>query len=663
MKRFKTKSLHILLAVVAGLWLAACASIGNPQGGPRDEMPPQFVRSNPDPGALNVDRQRIDIYFDENVKLDDAFNKVIVSPPQKNTPVVMANGKHVTVTFKDSLLENTTYTIDFADAIQDLNEGNILDAYAFDFSTGPEIDSLRISGIVLEAKSLEPAQGMLVGVYSIDEDSVVSTLRPDRVTRTNQLGQFTIRNLKPGAYRVYAINDINRDYHWDRSEDVAFLDYLVSPSVQAIEVTDTLRSADGGDSLSVRAGVAYLPNDLLLTHFNEDYRSIYLRDKTRPERKKIFIGFSAPVDSLPSLTIVQGPHAGRRADSWSLLRKNSTLDSLEYWITDPEVLASDSLKVALRYLRTDTTDRVTWTTDTIDFVFRDPKNKKKKDEEADSVPKIEFLSLLPVFSTSHEVYNPLLLRTLAPFDTIIPGSYRLEIQEDTLWKTVPGVQLVPDSLDPLLRRSLANNWTPGARYRFTIDSASVFNVYGQWNDAFKHEFQVKPLEDYTSVTLKVIGCDTLPMVAQLVDGSDKVLAAREVTGGTVKFEFLPSGTFYARLFIDADSSGTWTTGNLAQKLQPEEMYYYPKKIALKKNWDIEIVWNIYETAVDLQKPYAIKKNKPKLKKGEKAPVDQDEEAEDDDPFGRNPYDLDSRRGNQRTSPTPSRGMQRANTRL
>lgn len=640
--------------------MAACASIGHPTGGARDDVPPEFVRSNPQPGATRVDRTRLDLYFDENIKLDDAFNKVIVSPPQKNTPIVMANGKHLTVDLKDTLLSNTTYTIDFADAIRDLNEGNILDAFAFDFTTGEEMDSLRISGIVLEAKSLEPAQAMLVGAYSIDADSVVSTLRPDRVTRTNQLGQFTIRNLKPGSYRVYAINDINRDYRWDRSEDVAFLDYTVSPSVKSIEVTDTLRAPDGGDSLVVRAGVAYLPNDLLLSHFNEEYKSVYLVDKLREERRKLTVRFSAPVDSLPTLTIVNGDKSGSASAAWSLLRSNPGRDSLEYWLTDPDVLASDSLKIAMRYLRTDTTDRVSWTTDTINFVYREPKSKKKNPQPSDTVPKVEFINFASVYSTSHDVYNPLLFRSLEPIDTIHADGYRLEVQEDTLWKVVPGVTLRPDSLDALMRRKVSYTWTPGMRYRFTIDSASVYNIYGGWNNKLVHEFTVKPLEEYTTVNLHITGCDTLPMVAELVDKSDKVVAVKKVTDRVANFHFLPSGEFYARLYIDADSNGVWSTGNLAQHLQPEETYYYPKKIALKKNWDIDINWNIYETALDLQKPYAIKKNKPKLKKGEKPPVDQNEEIEDD-PFGQNQYNYDTRgmRGNNRTGNSGGRRQNNA----
>ena len=199
-----------MIAAVA-LAVAACASIGRPEGGPRDEKAPEFVRSTPMPGEVNVDRGRIDIFFNENIKLEDASNKIVVSPAQKQMPSIQAQGRRVTVELRDTMLPNTTYTIDFSDAINDLNEKNILDGFAMDFSTGDTIDTLRISGVLLEARTLEPAQGVLVGAYRNLSDSAVSTLPMERVARTNQLGQFTLRNLKAGEYRVYAVNDRNRD--------------------------------------------------------------------------------------------------------------------------------------------------------------------------------------------------------------------------------------------------------------------------------------------------------------------------------------------------------------------------------------------------------------------------------------------------------------------
>lgn len=203
-----------ILGVILIFILAACASIGHPSGGEYDYTPPVYVKSNPAIGSRNVAASRISIDFDENVQVEDVMTKVVVSPAQKAIPSITANGRRITVDIRDSLIPNTTYTIDFSDAIRDLNEGNVLDGFAIDFSTGDSIDSLRISGMVFEARTLEPAQGMLVGVYSNLSDTALRTLPMERIARTNQLGQFTIRGLRPGEYRIFAINDVNRDYHW-----------------------------------------------------------------------------------------------------------------------------------------------------------------------------------------------------------------------------------------------------------------------------------------------------------------------------------------------------------------------------------------------------------------------------------------------------------------
>ena len=159
--------------IAAAMLVAACANMGRPEGGPRDELPPVYVRSNPAMGQLNVKGNKITVEFDENIALDDAMNKIVVSPAQRTTPAISSNAKRVTVELRDTLLPNTTYTIDFADAVKDLNEGNVLDGLALDFATGDTIDTLRISGMVFEAQTLEPAQGMLVGVYSNLEDSEI----------------------------------------------------------------------------------------------------------------------------------------------------------------------------------------------------------------------------------------------------------------------------------------------------------------------------------------------------------------------------------------------------------------------------------------------------------------------------------------------------------
>ena len=234
------KTYNLVGAITGAIIIGSCASMGRPEGGARDVEPPVPLSSNPPAGQLNFNGKRLIVNFDENIQIDDAFNKVVVSPAMSQPPAVSANGRRLTVEFRDTLRDSTTYTVDFADAIKDLNEGNILDGFAIDFSTGPTIDTLRISGMVLGADNLEPAQGMLVGVHSNLSDSALTKLPLDRIARTNQLGQFTIRNLPAGRYHVFAIDDVNRDNRWDRSEAMAFYDVTVEPVVEQFELTDTL---------------------------------------------------------------------------------------------------------------------------------------------------------------------------------------------------------------------------------------------------------------------------------------------------------------------------------------------------------------------------------------------------------------------------------------
>ena len=617
------------MACALTLWVvASCASMGRPQGGARDVTPPAYVRSNPPHGTLNFKGERIEAFFDENIQLDDAFNKVIVSPTQKITPVVRSFGRRVTVELRDTLKPNTTYTIDFADAIQDLNEGNVLDGFALDFSTGDSIDTLRLSGIVLEARTLEPAQAMTIGIYREPADTAITTLPFERIARTNQLGQFTVRNLKAGNYAVYAINDLNRDNKWDRSEDIAFLGHLATPSVEAITVTDTIRTAAGTDSLATRPGTAYYPNDLLLTWFNEGYKSQYLKDYKRPERRKITLEMGAPADSLPEIAVVKGPQ-GRSFSEMAVLQHNATNDTLTYWLHDPELIAADSLMLSVRHLNTDTLDRIVWKTDTLRFFWRDKdKKKKKKDEEADTVPKpIELLPLTMTSPSDFDVYQPLRIGTSTPIARADTAAFHLEMLVDTIWTAVPHSPVRADTLNPLTGLVIDFDTGPGQKYRIRVDSLGVENIYGLHNKDFSQELKVRALEEYSNLVLNITP-DSLPMMVELLSEADNPVRVVSAEKGKAIFRYVNPGTYYARLWIDADSNGIWTTGCVIDSLQPEEVYYYPRKIDLKANWDVENSWDIYELPVDAQKPMKIRKNKPKPKKGEEPLPDEDVELDE-----------------------------------
>lgn len=634
--------------IAAAMLVAACANMGRPEGGPRDELPPVYVRSNPSMGQLNVKGNKITVEFDENIALDDAMNKIVVSPAQRTTPAISSNAKRVTVELRDTLLPNTTYTIDFADAIKDLNEGNVLDGLALDFATGDTIDTLRISGMVFEAQTLEPAQGMLVGVYSNLEDSAIHTLPMERITKTNQLGQFTIRNLKEGSYRIFALNDVNRDYHWDRSEDVAFYDVTISPTATPTTVTDTLMRENGQrDSLVTRDATRYLPDDVLLTWFNEGYSSQYLKDYKRPERNKITFQFGTKADTLPIIRLLNTHRAGDEISTWSMLDASPTLDTLTYWIADTSLVALDSITLEASYMRTDTNDCLSWTTDTLRFNIRtvkkkeEKKKKKKDEEEEDSIPKIPHMELRVSSGSSQELNRGLVITGGTPIVSFDTTAVKLEMQVDTLWYPIEQPRFHRlDSLKPMTYTA-PYEWEEGTKYRLTIDSAAVHDIYGLDNEPLTHEFTTKKSDDYSTVSFTITGLDERPAIVEVLNTSDKPVGYAPVENNIATIAYLPPGTYYARLYIDANGDGQWTTGSLSDSIprQPEETYYYPKKLTLKKNWTIEQSWDINELPVDQQKPQEIKKNKPKRKKGDpEEPRNGDEEEEDeffDDPFMNN----------------------------
>ena len=321
-------AIYPLLAVFFGLLLYSCANIGTPSGGQIDKTPPIFVRSSPKPNECNVSSNKIELFFDEIVTLKDPSTKIIVSPAQTEMPKMSANGKKVTVEIIDTLLPNTTYTIDFSNAIQDNNEGNPLENFAFAFSTGQTVDTMRVSGFVLDAHSLEPMQGVVVGLHSNLADSAFKTTKLERVSLTNDRGQFTIRNVKPGRYRIFAIKDLDRDYKFGNpSEDIAFCDSIIVPSIGSREVSDTIYNINNEiDTVKLLTKPDYRPNDILLNMFNENYKAQYLAKNSRIDSTRIELIFAAPSDTLPSLSIT---NIQPQPKDWYWLERSATNDTLD----------------------------------------------------------------------------------------------------------------------------------------------------------------------------------------------------------------------------------------------------------------------------------------------------------------------------------------------
>lgn len=627
-----SKSLYYIFIIIAAAVMYSCANIGNPSGGPIDKTPPIFMRSNPTPNAVNVKDRKIEIFFDEIVTLKDPSTKIIVSPAQTEMPRMSALGRKVTVELVDSLLPNTTYTIDFSNSIQDNNEGNAIDNFAFAFSTGSVIDSMRVSGYVLDSRTLEPMQSVVVGLQSNLADSAFHKEKLQRVALTNDRGQFTIRNVSPGSYHIFALKDLDRDYKFGNpTEDIAFLDSIIVPSIGSREAADTVyNDLNEIDTIMRATRPAYFPNDILLSMFNEDRKSQYLANNLRVDSTRISLTFAAASDTLPSLSIV-----GRNdvPDQWYTLERSQTNDTLTYWIRPPHLVSADTLMVATTYLRTDTTSNLSWGTDTLKFTFQRQKaKKKKKNEETDSLEQIRFMELHPLANGTQEVYAPLLLQTGTPIERYSREAFHLQrkLQNDTTFypAEIKSIALRDSTLS---RRDLMLkvDWEPGAAYTLAVDSLAMTDIYGLQTKPLKVDFNVRKMEEYGNIVFNIPAVRDSAIV-ELLDGTEKIVLRAPVKSHRAELLNLLPGKYYARLFIDRNGNGKYDTGNYDMHLQPEETVYYPGAINLKKNWDVEQTWDIYATPIDKQKPEAIKKNKPERKKWEKVDTEKTETDEDEE---------------------------------
>lgn len=612
-----------ILIVIIGFY--ACASTGMPDGGPYDETPPKFVRANPEPNAINNKRKKISIEFDEFIKLDKASEKVIVSPPQNETPEVKVSGKRVLVEFFDSLKANTTYTIDFGDAIVDNNEDNPLGNFAYSFSTGESIDTMEISGTVLNAADLEPVKGIQVGIHKDLNDTAFSKIPFDRISRTDSRGHFNIKGIAPGTYRVYALMDGNQNYLFDsKTEAIAYLDSLVVPSMEGAVREDTIWNAIDTlayDTIYKINYTRFLPDNLILRAFKEENPLQYLIKSERPQLNRFSLYFSAKADTLPTLK-------GLDFDEKDALVIESNLrkDSLLYWIKDTTLCERDTLTLQLTYLATDTLGQLVPKTDTLRMVNKinkerrlamaeearkkEEKERKKRARKGDTLRvKPKFLSMNVDAPSAFDLNRNITLKFEEPVAHIDTSAIHMAVKIDSLWEDIPFI-FQTDSILPRQYQILAD-WQPGKEYRMQIDSLAIQGLYGLYTDKEENTLKVKTLEDYGTLYLNITGAGPHAIV-QLLNSSDAIVRQQPVSRqNTCDFYFLqPNTKYYIRLFNDDNQNGVWDTGNYEAKRQPEEVFYFPKVWEMKANFEFEETWDVQDIPLDKQKLDEIKKQKP-----------------------------------------------------
>ena len=620
--------------------VTGCARMGNPDGGWYDETPPKVIACTPADGGMNAKEKTVSIYFNEFVKIDNPTQNVIVSPPQLEVPEIKSGGKKITVQLKDSLKKNTTYTIDFSDAISDNNEGNPLGNYTYSFSTGDKIDTLEVSGDVLAAENLEPVQGILVGLYSDFSDSAFYKTPMMRVARTDSRGHFIIRGVAPGSYHAVALQDQDGNYMFSQiGETMAFDTLKIHPTAIADIRQDTIwRDSLHIDNIARVGYTHFLPDNICLRSFTHVVTNRYFVKSERKEADHMDLFFTYGNKQLP---VIKGLNFNEK--NAFVIEPAAQGDTITYWLRDTALVNQDTLRMALSYLMTDSLGALVSKTDTIDVLSKQPyakrmkefKSKKEKwekqqekakkhNEPYDSVMPPDYISMKLDVPSQLAPDKNIRFNFSKPLFSVDTSKIHLYAKHDSLWyvskyefieiRDTGMVNLFPHLATPKRNFMLMGEWRPDVEYSLEIDSMAFTDIYGLTNKAEKYGFKVHNLDDYSTVIVTLSGINGKNAVVQLLNSSDAVVKQVYATNGTAEFFYVDPQEYYMRMYVDENNNGKWDTGDYASRRQPEPVYYYPEKIVCRAKWDVAETWNPMDLPLTKQKPGAITKQKAEKEK-------------------------------------------------
>lgn len=566
---------NIIFLILVGWIITKCANPVSPSGGPKDLAPPQVVKAHPPNFTTNFSNRKIVISFNEFVKLKQPNQQVVISPPVKEKPDFKTRGKSVIIDFnKEELKPNTTYTIFFGNSIVDITEDNPLRNYLYVFSTGDNLDSLAIAGIVSDAFNLSPKEEIFVMLYSTDNDTVPPDslpylVRPLYISKTGINGIFQLRNLRNEPYKIFALSDLNSNYLYDLpNEEIAFIDSLVLPEAVFYPEPDTTTS----DTLQ--------QDSLIISDIYGDYHSLFmfkeidstqkLLDDEVVGKNKIRFIFKFPVDE-PKLTLLKP----ETTVDWKIEEINSLRDTLLVWIRDTVI---DSLLIKIS-----DHDSII---DTTLIVFKKEKKKKRRKRIEKESKKLSVRTNVKgrLFDLNRRLTflfdNPLKEHDFSGI-LFIAG-------EDT---TLAAPLIFTDSI----HRKMALKYTFDEEipYQLIIPDSSFTDIFGLSNDSILIKFRTKFLKEYGNIYLDILtNKDELPLIIQLLS-NEKIIVEKYVTqtDSKIAFEYLKPGKYSIKAIWDKNRNGRWDTGNYLKKLQPENVYYYPVVIEVRANWDIEESWD------------------------------------------------------------------------
>lgn len=590
----KSISRHLIVVSALSLLIGSCAKISTPSGGPRDRLPPVVLSSEPVYGARNFHGSKVQIFFNEYVVLNNINEKFLASPPMKNKPVVSIKNKSVVVRYEDKLKDSTTYTFNFQDAIRDLNEGNVLDNYEFVFSTGPVLDSLSVTGNVYNAFTLDPPEKIQLLLYRNLNDSAVIRDIPDYMSMADKNGYFRINNLRPGIYRLYALNDGDNSKTYDRpEEEFAFMDTVISVTPEK-NYTPEVKDSAGTRNALIRVGVAAGQKKATVQAVepppkkgvNQLYSFValkkqhYLEGSSRDMKYRLNYILSLPPDTMKFIFSIPGGHEGEY-----IIENSVNRDTIQVWLTDSSLYSLATITSVVSYPFTDTLGITSYKTDTIPMRFTEPRIGR-----SGRIAKKPLVLSSDVKGGTLKPGQPIFFSIPTPFrqpDTSLIRLYRLDGADR---ENVP-FKLVPDSMKLNVYRLLASILA-GQQYLLIADSASFGDIYNESIDSTAIKFSVRKPDSYSKLTFDIKNCNS-PCIIQLLDKSERLIQQKFIKNdGKVDFDLLDPGMYRAKVIYDLNNDGKWTTGDFLAHRQPEPVSYYKDQVELKTGWDLEQTWDI-----------------------------------------------------------------------
>ena len=510
----------------------SCASIQQPTGGPRDSIPPSVIEESPKNFSTNFSKNEIAITFDEYVKLQNEFSEISVSPEMDERPLFKIKKRSLIITLPDTLEENTTYTINFGKALVDFNESNELKNYYYVFSTGPEIDSLTLSGNVKNAFTLEPQLDATVMLIPIAQDTIFRKHKASIFTRTDSAGNFEFRNQKEDTYRIYALVESNNDRIFNNeNEQIAFLK----------------------DSI-------YLGKDtsgIQLSLFKEIPEEFRVRNRSIQKSGIISLGFNKALKK-PAVRILN--NEVNEEKKW--VEYSMRNDSANLWL--PE-MTFDSLNLEIRDIDT--------ILDTITL------KRNKSDEYEDNIIVSDNLKSQKVNRIEH-----LILTTTAPIQMV--DQTKISLTEDSI--PIPRYVL---NLDTITRRkiTIAYPWRKDRKYALTLEEDAIPGLFGATSNEYSRNFTYDESENFGNFNIDFQPKDSLQYIVELIklDG-EETIDTKVVRGNSlIQYKNLPGIKLGIRIIYDENNNERWDTGNVSAKIYPERIWYFDKVITIRPNWEQE----------------------------------------------------------------------------